>query len=65
MAKDLFGIDFDVLFSELFKIMMNKVTFVGFTGSDHPNRTTLDPSCGERSNESACDKGNDATSSSQ
>jgi len=29
MTKDLFGVGFDVLFSELYKIMVNKVTFVG------------------------------------
>jgi len=32
MTKDLFGIVFDILFSELYKIMVNKVTFVGFRG---------------------------------
>jgi len=26
-----------MLFSELYKIMMNKVTFVGFRGGDRPN----------------------------
>jgi len=29
MTKDLFGVGFDVLFSELYKIMVYKVTFVG------------------------------------
>jgi len=32
-----------MLFSELFKIMVKKVTFVGFRGGDRPNRTSLDP----------------------
>jgi len=27
-----------MLFSELFKIMVKKVTFVGFRGGDRPNR---------------------------
>jgi len=30
--KDLFEIGFDMLFSELHKIMVNKGTFVGFKG---------------------------------
>ena len=38
LTKDLFGFGFDMLFSELCKIMVNKVTFVGFTGGDRPNR---------------------------
>jgi len=33
-----------MLFSELCKIMMKKVTFVGFRGNDRPNRSfPLDP----------------------
>jgi len=36
MTKDLFGIGFDVLFSELYKIMVNKITFVGFRGGNRP-----------------------------
>jgi len=31
-----------MLFSELYKIMVNKVTFVGFMGGDRPNHP-LDP----------------------
>jgi len=34
--EDLFGIVFDMLFSELCKIMMNGITFVGFRGSIAP-----------------------------
>jgi len=30
-------------FTELHKIMVNKITFVGFRGSDRPNRSPLDP----------------------
>jgi len=29
--------------SELYTIMVNKVTFVGFGGGDRPNRPALDP----------------------
>jgi len=32
MTKDLFGIGFDTLFSVLYKIMVSKVTFIGFKG---------------------------------
>jgi len=32
MTKDLFGIGFDMFFSELYKIVGNKVTFVGLRG---------------------------------
>jgi len=35
--KDLLGIGFDMLFSELYKIMFNEFTFVGFRGGDRPN----------------------------
>jgi len=38
MTKDLFGIGFDMLFRVLYKIMVNKVTFVSFRGGDRPNR---------------------------
>jgi len=31
-----------MLFSELYKIMVNKVNFVGFRGADRPNRPHLD-----------------------
>jgi len=34
MTKDLFGIGFAMFFSELCKIIMNKVTFVGFRVGD-------------------------------
>jgi len=34
IMKVLLGISFDMLFSELYKIMMNKVTFVGFRWGD-------------------------------
>jgi len=34
MTKDLSGIGFDMLFSKLYKIMANKVTFVKFYGGD-------------------------------
>jgi len=37
MMKDLFQIGFDMLLSKLHKIMVNKVTFVGFRRVDHPN----------------------------
>ena len=33
-----------MLFSELYKIMVNKFTFVSFRGDDRPNRPPLDPS---------------------
>jgi len=36
MTKDLFGIGFDILFSKLYKIMVKKVTFVGFKGGLPP-----------------------------
>jgi len=36
VTKDLLGIVFDMLFSELYKIMVNGVTFVGFRGSIAP-----------------------------
>jgi len=42
MTTGLFGIGFDMLYSELYKIMVNKVTFVGFMGSKSPS---LDPPC--------------------
>jgi len=32
-----------MLFSELYNIMVNKVTFVGFRGDDRPSRLPLDP----------------------
>jgi len=32
LTKDVFGIGFDMLFSELHQLMANKVTFVGFRG---------------------------------
>jgi len=38
MTKDLFGIGFDMLFSEMYKNKVNKVTFVGFRGGDRSNR---------------------------
>jgi len=38
MTEDLFRIGFDMLFSELHKIMVIKVTFLGFRGGDRPNR---------------------------
>jgi len=41
MTKNLFGIGFDMLFSELYKIMVKKVTFVSFRGVDRPNRHLL------------------------
>jgi len=34
--KDLIEIGFDMLSSKLYKIIMNKVTFVGFTGVRSP-----------------------------
>jgi len=38
--KHLFGISFDkLLFSELLKLMVNKVTFVGFRGAIAPIAT--------------------------
>jgi len=37
MTTDLFGIGFDILFSELYKTMMNKVTFAGFRKGYLPN----------------------------
>jgi len=39
MTKGLFEIGLNMLFSELYKIMVNKVTFAGFRGDDFP----LDP----------------------
>jgi len=36
MSKVLFGIGFDMLFSELYKTMVNKVTFSDFMGGDRP-----------------------------
>jgi len=36
VTKDLFGIVFDMLFSKLYKIMVNGVTFVGFRRSIAP-----------------------------
>ena len=36
MTKLIFGIGFDVLFSELHKTMVNKVTFLDFRVADHP-----------------------------
>jgi len=38
MTKDLLGFGFDMLFSELCNIMVNKVIFVGFREGDRPNR---------------------------
>jgi len=38
LTKDLLGIGFDMLFFELYKIMVNKVTFAGFGGGGHCNR---------------------------
>jgi len=32
-----------MLFSELYKIMVNKVTFVSFKGGDRPNSPPLNP----------------------
>jgi len=32
-----------MLFSELYKIMVNEVTFVGFSGGNRPNRLALGP----------------------
>jgi len=32
-----------MLFLKLYKIMVNKVTFVGFKGGDRPNHPPLDP----------------------
>jgi len=37
MTKVLFGIDFDVLFSELYKSMVSKVTFLDFRMGDRPS----------------------------
>jgi len=37
MTKDFFGNGFDMLFSELNKIMVNKVAFVGCRGSIAPS----------------------------
>jgi len=42
MTKDLFRIGFDTLFSELYKITVNKVTFVCLRGAIAP--TGSDPS---------------------
>jgi len=42
MMKDLFEIDFDMLFSKLYKIMVNKVSFVGFGRAITPI-ASLDP----------------------
>jgi len=39
MTKVLFGIGFDVLFSELYKNMVNKVTFFDFRVGDRPPET--------------------------
>jgi len=36
MTKVLFGIGFDMLFSELYKTMGNKVTFLDFRVGDRP-----------------------------
>jgi len=36
MTKVLYGIGFDVLFSELYKTMLNKVTFLDFSVGDRP-----------------------------
>ena len=36
MTKVLFGIDFDMLFSELYKSMVNKVIFLDFRVDDRP-----------------------------
>jgi len=36
MTKVLFGIGGDALFSELYKTMVNKVTFLDFSVGDHP-----------------------------
>jgi len=41
MTKVLFGIGFDVLFSELYKTMVNKVTSLDFRVGDRP--PTLNP----------------------
>ena len=35
--KDLFGIGFDVQFSEFYKIMVNKIPFVGCWGKNAPS----------------------------
>jgi len=44
MANDLFGIGFDMLFHDLYKLMVSKATFVGLSvGGDRPNRSPLDP----------------------
>jgi len=32
-----------MLFSDLYKIMVNKVTIVGIKGGDRPHRPALDP----------------------
>jgi len=37
------GLKSRMLFSELYKIMVKEVAFVGFSGDDRPNRPTLDP----------------------
>jgi len=43
MTKDLFEISLDRLFSKLYKIMVNQVTFVGFRGvGDWGRRLGLD-----------------------
>ena len=39
MTKDIFWISFDSLLSELHKVMVNKVTFVGVGVGDRHNRT--------------------------
>jgi len=36
MTKVLFGFGFDMLFSELYKTMVNKVTFLHFRVGDRP-----------------------------
>jgi len=41
MVKDSVRTGFDMLFSKLYKNMVNKVTFFGFKEGDCPNRPSL------------------------
>jgi len=43
MTQDSFEIGFDLLFSELYKIVVNKVTFVGFREERSPQSPPMDP----------------------
>jgi len=45
----------NVFFSELYKIKVNKVTFLGFTGDDRPNRSPwVRPGLAQASRASQC-----------